>query len=214
AFIYSTMAALIASLFGFRNFGRLYGLTRFIGAFAALLQYPLMSRTPPPSRGNDKVPPSISPPLALSPALLPHSFLLATASQVTISSVLEAPESPLSTLPPLSRPFPHFLPIPTFLPFPPPPTPPYPSSPTPHPPPLSPHPLPLSRHPPRYGKEAMKGDFSSMTAGFMASLPGAPQHPPYPLSHTPPSPPFLTTSQHSSPPPGTARRRWGGTSRG
>ncbi|CAI5530325.1 unnamed protein product [Closterium sp. Naga37s-1] len=42
AFIYSTMAALIASLFGFRNFGRLYGLTRFIGAFAALLQYPLM----------------------------------------------------------------------------------------------------------------------------------------------------------------------------
>ncbi|CAI5469123.1 unnamed protein product, partial [Closterium sp. Yama58-4] len=42
AFIYSTMAALIASLFGFRNFGRLYGLTRFIGAFAVLLQYPLM----------------------------------------------------------------------------------------------------------------------------------------------------------------------------
>ncbi|GJP48684.1 hypothetical protein CLOM_g7968 [Closterium sp. NIES-68] len=43
AFIYSSMAALIAALFGFRNFGRLYGITRFIGAFAALLQYPLMS---------------------------------------------------------------------------------------------------------------------------------------------------------------------------
>ncbi|CAI5996280.1 unnamed protein product [Closterium sp. NIES-65] len=52
AFIYSTMAALIASLFGFRNFGRLYGLTRFIGAFAALLQYPLMRYGEEAMRGD------------------------------------------------------------------------------------------------------------------------------------------------------------------
>ncbi|GJP72903.1 hypothetical protein CLOP_g3674 [Closterium sp. NIES-67] len=43
AFIYSTMAAYVGSLFGFRNFGRLYGINRLGGAFLTVLQYPLMS---------------------------------------------------------------------------------------------------------------------------------------------------------------------------
>ncbi|CAI7814690.1 unnamed protein product [Closterium sp. NIES-54] len=43
AFIYSTMAAYVGTLFGFRNFGRLYGINRLGGAFLTLLQYPLMS---------------------------------------------------------------------------------------------------------------------------------------------------------------------------
>ncbi|CAI7932199.1 unnamed protein product [Closterium sp. NIES-54] len=42
AFIYSTMAAYVGTLFGFRNFGRLYGINRLGGAFLTLLQYPLM----------------------------------------------------------------------------------------------------------------------------------------------------------------------------
>ncbi|CAI5474695.1 unnamed protein product [Closterium sp. Yama58-4] len=43
AFIYSTMATYIGTLFGFRNFGRLYGINRLGGAFLTLLQYPLTS---------------------------------------------------------------------------------------------------------------------------------------------------------------------------
>ncbi|CAI6004523.1 unnamed protein product [Closterium sp. NIES-64] len=46
AFIYSTMAAYVGTLFGFRNFGRLYGINRLGGAFLTLLQYPLMRSDP------------------------------------------------------------------------------------------------------------------------------------------------------------------------
>ncbi|CAI7770511.1 unnamed protein product [Closterium sp. NIES-53] len=53
AFIYSTMAAYVGTLFGFRNFGRLYGINRLGGAFLTLLQYPLMRAAPSPQEPRE-----------------------------------------------------------------------------------------------------------------------------------------------------------------
>eukprot|EP01094_Clydonella_sp_ATCC50884_P027109 TRINITY_DN7655_c0_g1_i1.p1 TRINITY_DN7655_c0_g1~~TRINITY_DN7655_c0_g1_i1.p1 ORF type:complete len:349 (+),score=129.29 TRINITY_DN7655_c0_g1_i1:115-1161(+) len=40
-FVFAAMSAMIAELFGFVNYGKLYGILRFFGAVCTLLQYPL-----------------------------------------------------------------------------------------------------------------------------------------------------------------------------
>ena len=44
-FLFGSMAAYIGRLFGFKNFGKLYGLMRVMGALAVSLEYPLQVLT-------------------------------------------------------------------------------------------------------------------------------------------------------------------------